>query len=131
MRAVRDFGLRNRDDSLLDVPAKQNLRFGFTVFFSELRDSVCSEVAAQERSPCDDLDAVFVAEGQKRFIVHQRIVFDLVDHRCNFAVVQQKFELADFEVADADASDKSLFEGVFHRLPGGKHPFFILTGPVN
>ena len=37
VRAVRDFWTSESDDSLLDVPAKQNLRFGFTVFFSELR----------------------------------------------------------------------------------------------
>ena len=110
--------LRNYDQALVEVPADHHLGRRFAVL---LRDGanrgVVDELAAAERAPALDGDAVFLVEGALVALLEARMQFDLVDRRCHAGLADDALEVVEVEVRHADGVDAAFSLQFDQRLP--------------
>ena len=130
-KACRIFRFRNRDNPLLNVPTEQNLRRRFWIFVGNIKNSLVVEIAAQKRCPRHNANWIVTAKRKQIFVVQQRSVLYLINHRLNCAVRQKIFKLADFKIANADAFSLTVGIKFFHSLPSWERSLVILTQPMH
>src|SRR5262249_17993509 len=123
-------GLRDDDRLVLEGPADHDLRRRFLVALRDLADDRVSELLALRDRPVSlELDAVLPAEAEQVLLNLERVGPDLVHRAHDLRALEERLEVTDRVVADADCTDVSLFEQRGHRSPGlVAEPF---DGPVD
>ena len=116
------------------MPADHNLRRRFTVLIRQIANDFLIEnacAALRQRAPGLGLDLVRRIPGMQLTLLHQRMQFDLVDHRCNAGFIDQTLEVVYLEVTHADAFHQPLFLQFNHPFPGVNIMVDSRNGPVH
>ncbi|EKF98189.1 hypothetical protein TCSYLVIO_010916, partial [Trypanosoma cruzi] len=126
-------GLGNCDDTVLNVPADDNLRRGFIVLLGNLPQHVIlqntSLVPAAKRRPGCDGNVVLLAELPQRTLLEKRVQLHLVHHRPNFAAFKKLREVVWLKVGNANGPHLLLLVELLQCLPCVNK--LLLPRPVN
>ncbi|KAF5225882.1 hypothetical protein ECC02_001201 [Trypanosoma cruzi] len=126
-------GLGNCHDTVLNVPADDNLSRGFIVLLGNLPQHVILQktrpVPAAKRRPGCDGNVVLLAELPQSTLLEQRVQLHLVHHRPNFAALKKLREVVWLKVGNANGPHLLLLVELLQCLPCVNK--LLLPRPVN
>jgi hypothetical protein len=125
--------------ALLQVPAQHHLRRGLAVRLRDATDdrvlqraavaAVAVEGDAADRGLRLGQDAVLGAEGLDLALLEEGVDLDLVDRRHDGGGLEERLQVLDREVADADRPDLPLLQQGLERLPA-KPALMVAVTPM-
>ena len=103
------------------MPANDDLRRRFAVLIRQFTNDFLVKhpfAALGQRAPGFGLDLVCGVPRMKLALLHQRMQFNLVNHRRDARFINQALQVMNLEITDADAFNQPLFLQLNHSLPG-------------
>ena len=95
--------LRKGKHAELDEPPQAHLRVRFSITRADLCDHfVCKGLAASKRAPRFNYQVALKAVLERFCLNAPRIELDLIDHRFDLGMLQERFDVMRFEVRKPD-----------------------------
>ena len=101
--AGRDRRLRYRDETILDVPTKQDLRRGTPAASSDFLEFRVGKAAAlPQRAPGLRHNAIALVNDPQRSLLKGRVQFNLIDHRYDACFADNALQILRREIGNTD-----------------------------